>query len=136
MSELNELLKELINRVDGLIGIVLTDRDGIVITSVSQDEHSTELIETLPLTSTYSLVSDQANKMGLGRSEILVSKFDNFQLVQFNYTEFFLNLISDEVNNIGILMDLKPELNSITDLISNLVKEVNPEEGEEEIENN
>jgi hypothetical protein len=39
--------------------------------------------------------------MGLGRSEILVSKFDNFQLVQFNYTEFFLNLISDEVNNIG-----------------------------------
>jgi hypothetical protein len=31
-------------------------------------------------------------------------------------------------------MDLKPELNSITDLISNLVKEVNPEEGEEVIE--
>jgi ragulator complex protein LAMTOR3 len=89
-------------RIDKLITIYITDRDGAIVLQASSDDMPARLLET-SFTAAFLISNERLGKMGLGRNKSIVCRFEQYEIVQYLYDPFVLTLIGWNGANIGNL---------------------------------
>ncbi|RKO84282.1 Ragulator complex protein LAMTOR3, partial [Blyttiomyces helicus] len=51
---------------------------------------------------TFSVASDQAGKLGFGKNKMILSTFEQYQIVQFNHSPLILTLLASANANTGM----------------------------------
>lgn len=124
-AELHKGLHQILQKVDGLYGIILSDRDGVTILKAHVDPPPSspsspgtpfpESILRVNFLATFSTATEQASKLGMGRNEKIISIYQKFQIIQFNKLPVVVTLIAKKDANTGFL------LTTIEELLSPLV---------------
>ncbi|XP_076443847.1 ragulator complex protein LAMTOR3-B-like isoform X2 [Babylonia areolata] len=120
-EEVKMYLRKLIQSVDGLHAIVVSDRDGVPVLKMS-DEHAPEKALRPAFLSYFSHMTDQASKIGLGNNESVTAFYENIQVVQINKHPLLLTFIADsdcitgEIRCLELdLLDLLEEIQHVTE---------------------
>lgn len=141
-EETRRSLLQILQKVDGLLGIILSDRDGVTMikahlepTSASlgnstgsqyqQQGNGTGFPESalrLNFLSTFSTATEQASKLGMGRNNTIISIYQKYQMVQFNKLPVVVTLIAKKDANTGYLLTVVDEL--LSPLVGSVRKEV------------
>lgn len=97
------------NAIEGLHAIVISDRDGVPMLKVA-DQNAPELALRPAYLSTFSHMADQASKVGMGTNQAIISFYDNVQVVQLNRNPLMVTFIADADANTGEMMNLELDL--------------------------
>ncbi|XP_076073287.1 ragulator complex protein LAMTOR3-A-like isoform X1 [Mytilus galloprovincialis] len=119
-SEVKNYLMKLINSVDGLLAIAVTDRDGVPLLKGST-EQVPELALRPNFLSTFGTAIEQANKIGFQQSKSFICLYQNYQVVQINKSPVVLTFIADSNTNTGLLLNLEADMNDIINEVSKVV---------------
>lgn len=73
---------ELAFRINGILCIIVTDRDGTpVIRATSENAPGELALATKPtFLATFTMATDQASKLGLGKNQSIVCMYSNYQV--------------------------------------------------------
>jgi len=93
MDELKQLLHEYVISVPGILGIVLSDREGIPIIRCKLDECPDSATKPQFL-STHATAGEQANKLGLGTNETIMAVYKNYQVLHMNHAAIVISVIA------------------------------------------
>ncbi|KAL1123362.1 hypothetical protein AAG570_002447, partial [Ranatra chinensis] len=96
-------------RVEGLYGIVISDRDGVPIIRVAA-EKSPETILRRNFLSTFGMASHQGDKLGIGKNETIICMFTSYQVIQMSEQALIVTFIGSEKCNTGHILALRPEI--------------------------
>ncbi|KAL7646542.1 UNVERIFIED_CONTAM: hypothetical protein RMT77_001793 [Armadillidium vulgare] len=107
-------------RKDGLHAIAVTDRDGVPLLKVADAEIPEHALRQNFL-STFGMATDQANKLGIGKSKLMVFAYSNIQIILFNKHPLLVTLIASVNANTGLLLKLEEQLHSLVSCLSSLV---------------
>ncbi|XP_076073289.1 ragulator complex protein LAMTOR3-like isoform X3 [Mytilus galloprovincialis] len=118
--EVKNYLMKLINSVDGLLAIAVTDRDGVPLLKGST-EQVPELALRPNFLSTFGTAIEQANKIGFQQSKSFICLYQNYQVVQINKSPVVLTFIADSNTNTGLLLNLEADMNDIINEVSKVV---------------
>ncbi|XP_072032279.1 ragulator complex protein LAMTOR3-like isoform X2 [Amphiura filiformis] len=112
VEELKKYFWKLMQMVDGLEAIVVTDRDGVPVIKVA-----TEAVPQLALKphflSTFAMAADQASKLGLSKNKSIVCTYNSYQVIHFNKTPLVISLIASNDANTGMILNLETELEDV-----------------------
>lgn len=81
-QEHKKFLNGLLNSIEGLHSILITDRDGVPVVSVA-DEKAPELAMRASFLSTFGMATDQASKLGLGKNKIVICMYSSYQVFKY-----------------------------------------------------
>ncbi|TPX65668.1 hypothetical protein SpCBS45565_g05039 [Spizellomyces sp. 'palustris'] len=98
--QLQAFLQELLESTDYLKAVLVTDKDGVILAKATGPDLPDHVLEPA-FSATFSVASDQSGKLGFGRNKIIMSTFDEDQVVQFNYTPLILTLLASSKANSG-----------------------------------
>ncbi|CAH1246684.1 ragulator complex protein LAMTOR3-A-like [Branchiostoma lanceolatum] len=115
-EDLKRYIFRLMSKVDGLYGIAITDRDGVPVLKVS-NENAPELALRPGFLVTFSMAADQGSKMGLGKNQRIVCMYSAYQVVHFNKAPLMVTLVANSTANTGMILSLEDEL---TDALQDL----------------
>lgn len=76
---MKKFLYGLLNDIEGLHSILVTDRDGVPVLSVA-DEKAPELALKPNFLSTFAMATDQGSKLGLGKNKTVICMYSNYQV--------------------------------------------------------
>lgn len=78
-------------RVSGIMCITVTDRDGTPVISAKAEDAPLEIgLATKPtFLATYTMATDQASKLGLGKNQSIVCMYSNYQV----HRKYIINII-------------------------------------------
>lgn len=81
-------LLSIVNRITGVLCIIITDRDGTPIIRVTSDDAPPELALATkpPFLATFTMATDQASKLGLGKNQSIVCMYSNYQVIFILYS--------------------------------------------------
>lgn len=67
-----------------MLCIVVTDRDGTPVIRVTSDDATPEVgLATRPtFLATFTMATDQASKLGLGKNQSIVCMYSNYQVIE------------------------------------------------------
>ena len=119
-DEVKNYLMKLINSVDGLLGIAVTDRDGVPLLKGST-EQVPELALRPSFLSTFGTAVEQANKIGFQQSKSVICMYQNYQIVQINKSPMVVTFIADSNTNTGLLLNLETDMHDILNEVSKVV---------------
>ncbi|KAI9342002.1 Ragulator complex protein LAMTOR3 [Obelidium mucronatum] len=112
----------LVKTTSDLKAILITDRDGVILLKVEEPNLPAKVTKAA-LSATFSLSCDQASKLGMGKALMVMSSFDEYQIVQYTYAPLILHLIAPTHANTGLLIEigsqLKKEVMIIAKAVSN-----------------
>jgi len=109
VEEIRKQFRHLLNMVDGLTAIIVSDRDGIPVLKVC--EPATPENPMRPkLLSTFSMATEQASKLGLGANRSLVALYGAHQVVCVNHLPLIVTLIATSEANTGHIMSVAEEM--------------------------
>jgi hypothetical protein len=109
----------------GLLGVVVTDVDGVCLTRVMSEALSELQLEP-HFSSSLATCSDQASKLSLGQNRSLVAYFDNYSLIQMNLSPLIVTLFAPPDCNLQLIYNLMPEINRILEPVrQSVLKTVN-----------
>ncbi|KNC87352.1 hypothetical protein SARC_00542 [Sphaeroforma arctica JP610] len=103
--------EKLLIRTPGLLAVVLTDRDGVILEQVRTGLPDTAL--TPGMLSALSITSEQAGKLGCGRNKRAAALYSDFQVVHFNLLPLIVSLFATSDANTGVLLDLEDEIKAV-----------------------
>lgn len=63
--------------------------------------------------STFTLAVDQGSKLGIGKTQTLVSTYSQYQIVQMNKLPLVVSFIASESSNTGHILSLEEHLDPI-----------------------
>ncbi|XP_071453654.1 ragulator complex protein LAMTOR3-A [Hetaerina americana] len=109
LSDMRKLLTQLLNRVDGVYGILITDRDGVPLLKATNDKVP-ELATRAGFLSTFGMASDQGGKLGLGKNKFIVCLYSNYQVVHLNKLPLVVTFIASSNCNTGHILTLEEQL--------------------------
>lgn len=68
--------------MNGILCIIVTDRDGTPVISAKNDDAPLEIaLATKPtFLATFTMATDQASKLGLGKNQSIVCMYSNYQV--------------------------------------------------------
>lgn len=82
-----------IRRVSGVMCIIVSDRDGTPVLSVKADACVEIGLATKPsFIATFTMATDQASKLGLGKNQSIVCLYSNYQVGQQCHHNYSSNL--------------------------------------------
>ncbi|XP_076458196.1 ragulator complex protein LAMTOR3-A-like [Babylonia areolata] len=111
-EEVKAYLRKLLNYVNGLHAIVISDRDGVPMLKVA-DEHAPELALRPAYLSAFSHMTDQASKIGMGSNQSIIAFYDNIQVVQLNKHPLTVTFIAEANATTGEMLNLELDLKDI-----------------------
>ncbi|XP_076047622.1 late endosomal/lysosomal adaptor, MAPK and MTOR activator 3 [Oratosquilla oratoria] len=120
-EEMVKYLQSLLHSVDGLLGIVITDRDGVPLLKAAT-ENAPELGMRPGYLSTFGMAADQAGKLGLGKNKKIVCIYGNYQVIHLNHLPLVISIFGTESANTGLLMDLESHLSPLVSQLSGVVE--------------
>ncbi|XP_046734081.1 ragulator complex protein LAMTOR3-A [Diprion similis] len=121
-QELKKFLYQLLNSVDGLHSILITDRDGVPVISVS-DEKAPELAMRASFLSTFGMATDQGSKLDLGKNKTIISIYSSYQVVQMNKLPLVISFIASNSCDTGHILSLESKIDPILQNLKNVVAE-------------
>ncbi|XP_071513913.1 ragulator complex protein LAMTOR3-A [Panulirus ornatus] len=119
-EEMKKYLLDLMNCTEDVLGIVITDRDGVPILKVAAEE-APELAMRPTYISTFSMATDQAGKLGMGKNHKMVCVYGNYQVVHFNKLPMVATVIATSGANTGLLMDMDMEISALVSQLTDVV---------------
>ncbi|XP_049289728.1 ragulator complex protein LAMTOR3 homolog [Anopheles funestus] len=109
-------------RVSGLNCIIITDRDGVPLMKVGDDK-SLGMIMKPSFHTTFTMATEQSNKLGLGRNRNIISIYTGYQVVQMNKLPLLVTFIGTESCNIGHILALDQQIELVLDEVKVAVTE-------------
>ncbi|KAH3861323.1 ragulator complex protein LAMTOR3-B-like [Dreissena polymorpha] len=120
-EELKVHFNKILQSIEGLMAIIITDRDGVPVFKVST-EHCPELVLRHTFLGTFGLAANQASKLGMSDNKSIICMYENYQVVQINKPPLLLTYVASSDSNTGVLLDLD---NSFQDALQDLRRVVN-----------
>ncbi|XP_011302343.1 ragulator complex protein LAMTOR3-A [Fopius arisanus] len=120
--ELKKFLYQLLTSVEGLHSILITDRDGVPVVSVSSDK-APELAMRASFLSTFGMATDQGSKLGLGKNKTIICMYSSYQVVQMNKLPLVVSFIASHGCNTGHILSLESRIDPILSNLKNAVVE-------------
>ncbi|KAG7160035.1 Ragulator complex protein LAMTOR3-like [Homarus americanus] len=71
--------------------------------------------------STFSMATDQAGKLGMGKNHKMVCVYGNYQVVHFNKLPMVVTVIATNTANTGLLMDMDKEISALVSQLTHVV---------------
>ncbi|KAF0044747.1 hypothetical protein F2P81_003905 [Scophthalmus maximus] len=99
-EDLKRYLYKQLQSVDGLHAIVVTDRDGVPVIKVANDNAPVHALRPAFL-STFALATDQGSKLGLSKNKSIICYYNTYQIVQFNRLPLVISFIASSSANTG-----------------------------------
>ncbi|XP_026462819.1 ragulator complex protein LAMTOR3 homolog [Ctenocephalides felis] len=121
-EELKKYLNQLLQRVNGLLCILITDRDGVPLLRVAS-ERAPELSMRPGFLSTFGMATDQASKLGLGRNKTVICMYSNYQVIQMNKQPLVLSFVGTESCNTGHVLSLESQIEPFLEDLRFVVKD-------------
>uniref|UniRef100_A0A8D2QPP1 Late endosomal/lysosomal adaptor, MAPK and MTOR activator 3 n=1 Tax=Zosterops lateralis melanops TaxID=1220523 RepID=A0A8D2QPP1_ZOSLA len=87
--------------VEGLHAIVVSDRDGVPVIKVANDNAPEHALRPGFL-STFALATDQGSKLGLSKNKSIICYYNTYQVVQFNRLPLVVSFIASSNANTGM----------------------------------
>ncbi|KAI8814543.1 Ragulator complex protein LAMTOR3 [Cladochytrium replicatum] len=109
---MENLLESLLVNNEGLLAVVIADKDGSLFAKAISPLVSPHVVDPL-LSTTFAFANDQASKLGLGKGGMIYTSFDNMELTQFSCPPLYITLVSSPASNSGIMMDVGSELKKV-----------------------
>lgn len=121
MTELRQLLTDLAVHTNGLIGIVLSDKDGVPVLKAPIENNSAVLDGCLrhQFLSICGTLSEHARKMCLGAPMSVTATFDDHQVIHCYHESLILTLVANDQACTGQLLSFA---DSIKPLLSDICK--------------
>ncbi|KAH0564421.1 ragulator complex protein LAMTOR3-A [Cotesia glomerata] len=110
--ELKKFLYQLLTSVEGLHSILITDRDGVPVVSVSTDT-APELAMRAIFLSTFGMATDQGSKLGLGKNKTIMCMYSSYQVIQMNKLPLVVSFIASQSCNTGHILALENRIDPI-----------------------
>merc|ERR1712168_997987 len=123
MDNIKSHLANVLQSVDGLHAIVISDRDGVVLVK-SVDEQCLDNALKPRFLSTFGIATEQASKLGLQSNKSLVTIYNNFQVIFLNKLPLIVTMISSADSNVGMILALEDELEDILGVIKTALSNV------------
>ena len=101
-EDLQRYLKTLLQSEEGLQGIIVSDRDGVHLVEAKDDSISSGVLKP-PFLGTFSIASEQASKLGLGKNKSIISYYTSHQVVQFCHFPLVVTFIAKANANTGMI---------------------------------
>ncbi|KAE8604522.1 hypothetical protein XENTR_v10014731 [Xenopus tropicalis] len=111
-EELRRFLYKKLTSVDELHAIVVSDRDGVPVIKVA-NENAPEHALRPAFLSTFALATDQGSKLGLSKNKSIICYYSTYQVVQFNQLPLVVSFIASCNANTGLILSLEKELGSL-----------------------
>lgn len=114
VASLKKELNSLMGGIEGLLAILITDRDGVPLIEVHKDILPSLAVQASALSLTV-MAADQVAKLGFGKCSSIGCNFENYQMVTFNKhpTSLLVTLIADSSANMGMLLTIGSEFDSV-----------------------
>ncbi|OXU30179.1 ragulator complex protein LAMTOR3-A [Nasonia vitripennis] len=119
-ADLKKFLHGLLNRVEGLHSILITDRDGVPAVFVA-NEKAPELAMRASFLSTFGMATDQGSKLGLGKNNTIICMYSSYQVVQMNKLPLVVSFIASHDCNTGHILDLEKKIDPVLCQLKNAV---------------
>merc|ERR1712179_838600 len=117
-EDLKRYFLNLMKMVDGLHAIIITDREGVPVLKVC-DEDVPEMATRPKFLATSGMVMDQANKLGLLQNKSFIAMFGNHQVVCISKLPLIITMIASSTANTGMILSLEDEMAGVLqDIIS------------------
>ncbi|KAL0594508.1 Ragulator complex protein LAMTOR3, partial [Plecturocebus cupreus] len=108
-GDLKRFLYKKLPSVEGLHAIVVSDRDGVPVIKVANDNAPEHALRPGFL-STFALATDQGSKLGLSKNKSIICYYNTYQVVQFNRLPLVVSFIASSSANTGLIVSLEKEL--------------------------
>ncbi|KND03984.1 uncharacterized protein SPPG_01432 [Spizellomyces punctatus DAOM BR117] len=123
--QLQAFLQDLLESTDHLKAVLVTDKDGVILAKATGPDLPDHVLEPA-FSATFSVASDQSGKLGFGRNKMIMSTFDEDQVVQFNYSPLILTLLASSKANSGVLIaagkDLEEPIKIVGESVSKAIQ--------------
>nr|XP_009935346.1 PREDICTED: ragulator complex protein LAMTOR3 [Opisthocomus hoazin] len=113
--------KQLSTIVEGLHAIVVSDRDGVPVIKVANDNAPEHALRPGFL-STFALATDQGSKLGLSKNKSIICYYNTYQVVQFNRLPLVVSFIASSSANTGLIVSLEKELTPLFEELRQVVE--------------
>ncbi|KAK2825807.1 hypothetical protein Q5P01_020021 [Channa striata] len=120
-DELKRYLYKQLQSVEGLHAVVVTDRDGVPVVKVANDNVPVHALRPGFL-STFALATDQGSKLGLSKNKSIICYYNTYQIVQFNRLPLVISFIAGSNANTGLIMNLEKELAPLIEELRQVVE--------------
>uniref|UniRef100_A0A803W782 Late endosomal/lysosomal adaptor, MAPK and MTOR activator 3 n=1 Tax=Ficedula albicollis TaxID=59894 RepID=A0A803W782_FICAL len=107
--------------VEGLHAIVVSDRDGVPVIKVANDNAPEHALRPGFL-STFALATDQGSKLGLSKNKSIICYYNTYQVVQFNRLPLVVSFIASSNANTGLIVSLEKELTPLFEELRQVVE--------------
>ncbi|XP_067592983.1 ragulator complex protein LAMTOR3 isoform X1 [Pseudorca crassidens] len=97
-DDLKRFLYKKLPSVEGLHAIVVSDRDGVPVIKVANDNAPEHALRPGFL-STFALATDQGSKLGLSKNKSIICYYSTYQVVQFNRLPLVVSFIASSNAN-------------------------------------
>nr|CAD7257962.1 unnamed protein product [Timema shepardi] len=115
-------------RVDGLLCILITDRDGVPVlkgffpVSATTDK-APELAMRPNFLSTFAMATDQGGKLGLGKNKLVICSYSTYQVVQLNKLPLVVSFLGSITCNTGHILSLESHIEPLLGDLKTVVAE-------------
>ncbi|XP_068710651.1 ragulator complex protein LAMTOR3-A-like isoform X2 [Montipora capricornis] len=104
---IHHYFEDLMTRHEGLLAIMITDRDGVPLV---KDPKVPQNALRASFLSTFSTTAEQASKLGLLKNKSIVCFFASYQVVHFSFLPLVVSIIATSQANTGLLLGLEKEI--------------------------
>jgi len=102
--ELNQFINKLFDRIPLLQSVVISDRDGVAVVRVSNNESLDQDSVT------FASVADQASKLQLGKAKSITTFYADRVQVHITHPPLILSFVGSQDINLGLLLAVADEL--------------------------
>ena len=123
MEDLRKHLSSYLSTVPGLLGIVLSDREGVPLVRANLQECPEQATKPAFLTNYTGSTQEQAGKMGLGSNTCLIAVYNKHQVIHAIHMSVIITMVATSEANTGYLTSLVGNMKPFLADISNAVTE-------------
>ncbi|XKL60957.1 hypothetical protein PGB90_008014 [Kerria lacca] len=122
MEDMKKFLQQIINKVEGLYYVHITDKDGVTFIKINSN-NAPDMGNRLHLLSNFSIVAEQASKLGVGRTVSITSMYSNYQVIQIYSSPLIVTFIANVNANTGYIQNLENQLVPLLNDLKEIVME-------------
>nr|CAD7205082.1 unnamed protein product [Timema douglasi] len=119
---MKKYLQQLLSKVDGLLCILITDRDGVPVLKATTDK-APELAMRPNFLSTFAMATDQGGKLGLGKNKLVICSYSTYQVVQLNKLPLVVSFLGSITCNTGHILSLESHIEPLLGDLKTVVAE-------------
>ncbi|KAF7255913.1 hypothetical protein EG68_07198 [Paragonimus skrjabini miyazakii] len=128
MSEsAKDYLNRFLSEVDGIVGVYVCDKDGVIMTSAFSPEEIFEQAMQPYVASAFLSSIQQSSKLGLGNLEWMVTRYQEMVICQFNYSHIrpplpvLLTVVGTQDCDLGAILAIELSIRPLLTRLAPLV---------------